>query len=281
MQRVPRGDDASIWMISNATVSVIPNLYDTFGYPDKIEDLRRALPAASFLGIALFQWVAALAVAALVYIAILLLVFGVKRFLGESSKQSHRRFLRFVRVPFGVWSVVTSMTSTIASFGVGATAAAVSRVSPISTLIAIWLLLAAVDVFRDNYSERLQVTGKLGAKVLLRPLSNALKLLVFLAAVLVYLDRMGINVTTILVGLSVGGIAVALALQKPMEDVLGAITLYTQQPVRVGDLCRIGTTTGTVEEIGLRTTNIRTVDNLDPIILGTIRLVCHSFTRQV
>ena len=55
MQRVPRGDGVSIWKISNATVSVIPNLYETFGYPDIIEDLRRALPAASFLGIELFE----------------------------------------------------------------------------------------------------------------------------------------------------------------------------------------------------------------------------------
>ena len=44
-----------------------------------------------------------------------------------------------------------------------------------------------------------------------------------------------------------------------MEDVFGAITLYTQQPVRVGDFCRIGTVTGTIEEIGLRTTRIRTL----------------------
>jgi len=97
--------------------------------------------------------------------------------------------------------------------------------------------------------------------MLLSPLINALKLLVFVAAVLVYLDRLGINVTTVLAGLGVGGIAVALALQKPMEDVFGAITLYSQQPVRIGDFCRIGTMTGTIEEIGLRTTFIRTLAN--------------------
>jgi MscS family membrane protein len=261
MQRVPRGDGASIWKVSNATVSVIPNLYDTFGYPDVIEDLRRALPVASFLGIELFQWVAASAVGALAYIAILFVVLVVKRFLGESSKRLHGRIQRFFLVPFGIWSVVISMNATIVSLGIGATADSIDRVSPVSTLITLWLLFAAIDVFRDSYSERLQATGKLGARVLLRPLSNAAKLLVFLVAVLVYLDRIGINVTTVLAGLGVGGIAVALALQKPLEDVLGAITLYTQQPVRVGDFCRIGTTTGIIEEIGLRTTYIRTVDN--------------------
>jgi MscS family membrane protein len=50
-------------------------------------------------------------------------------------------------------------------------------------------------------------------------------------------------------------------LQKPMEDVFGAVTLYTQQPVRVGDFCKIGNTVGTIEEIGLRTTSFRTLAN--------------------
>jgi MscS family membrane protein len=71
----------------------------------------------------------------------------------------------------------------------------------------------------------------------------------------------GFNITTLLAGLGVGGIAVALALQKPMEDIFGALSLYTQQPLRVGDFCRIGSETGTVEEIGLRTTRIRSLAN--------------------
>ncbi len=94
---------------------------------------------------------------------------------------------------------------------------------------------------------------------MMRPAANALKLIIVTAAALVYLDKLGINITTVLAGLGVGGVAVALALQKPLEDVFGAITLYTQQPVRLGDFCRIGEQTGTVEEIGLRTTRIRTL----------------------
>jgi MscS family membrane protein len=84
-------------------------------------------------------------------------------------------------------------------------------------------------------------------------------LIIAAAAILVYLDKLGVNITTVLAGLGVGGIAVALALQKPMEDVFGAITLYSQQPIKVGDFCRVGSETGTIEEIGLRTTRIRTL----------------------
>lgn len=53
----------------------------------------------------------------------------------------------------------------------------------------------------------------------------------------------------------------ALALQKPIEDVLGAVSIYAQQPIVTGDLCKYGTSLGQVEEIGLRTTRIRTLNN--------------------
>jgi MscS family membrane protein len=123
------------------------------------------------------------------------------------------------------------------------------------------MLFGGMNLMRDIYANRLQERDRSGAAVLLGPASNALKLLIGIAAALIYLDKLGINITTVLAGLGVGGIAVALALQKPMEDVFGAITLYTQQPVRVGDFCRVGTEMGTIEEIGLRTTRLRTLAN--------------------
>ncbi len=64
----------------------------------------------------------------------------------------------------------------------------------------------------------------------------------------------------ILAGLGVGGLAVALAAQKTVENLFGGITVILDQPVRVGDFCRFGDRIGTVEEIGLRSTRIRTLD---------------------
>jgi MscS family membrane protein len=151
------------------------------------------------------------------------------------------------------------MTTVATSLGRGVTAELLARVSPVPILVTVWLMFAGMNLMRDIYSSRLQQRDRSGAAVLLRPAINAVKLLVGMAAALIYLDKLGINITTVLAGLGVGGIAVALALQKPMEDVFGAITLYTQQPIRVGDFCRVGTEMGTIEEIGLRTTRLRTL----------------------
>jgi len=261
MQKVPRGDGVSIWKISNATVSLVPGLYDIYGYPEAVEDLRRNLPNVTFLGYELFKWVILLATGTSVYAAVFLIALAIRRVLGNPDTPSHRRVFRFLAIPFGIWMVLMSLNTIAVSLGRGVTAEAIQRVSPVPILVTVWMMFSGMNLMRDIYSSHLQDKGRPGAVVLLRPAGNAIKLLIAMGAVLIYLDKLGINITTVLAGLGVGGIAIALALQKPMEDVFGAITLYTQQPVRVGDFCRIGTETGTIEEIGLRTTRLRTLAN--------------------
>ncbi len=261
MQKVPRGDGVSIWKVSNATVALIPKLYATYGYPEWVEDLRRSLPNVTFLGFELFKWVIVFSVGILVYVAVFLIALAIRRTLGDPDTPSHRQVFRFLVLPFGVWVVILSMNVVATSLGRGVTADTIQRLSPVPILVTVWMMFAGMNLMRDIYSNRLQQQDRLGASVLLRPASNAFKLLIAMGAVLIYLDNLGINITTVLAGLGVGGIAVALALQKPMEDVFGAITLYTQQPVRVGDFCRVGTEMGTIEEIGLRTTRLRTLAN--------------------
>ncbi len=261
MQKVPRGDGVSIWKISNATISIIPRLYATYGYPELIEKLRRSLPEATFAGYELFKWVTVLVVAALVYVTVFLIALAIRWMLGDSRSPSHQRIYKFLVLPFGIWVVLISTNIVATSLGRGVAAEAFEQYSPIPILVTIWMMFVGMNLFRDLYANRLQQQERQGAAVLLRPASNALKLLILISGVLIYLDNLGINITTVLAGLGVGGIAVALALQKPLEDVFGAITLYTQQPVRVGDFCRVGTEMGTIEEIGLRTTRLRTLAN--------------------
>lgn len=259
MQKVPRGDGVFIWKVSNATVSLIPELYETYGYPEYIEEFRIVMPDVNFLGFELFKWVLVLATALVTYLFVLVTALASRRTLTRKGSSGARRLFRFLIIPVGIWAVVI-MTNYVASvLGKGVTAEAIQRYTPIPMLLTVWVLFAGINLLRDVYSSRRIRDGHPGAAVLARPVGNALKLLVAIAAALVYLDKLGINITAVIAGLGVGGVAVALALQKPMEDILGAITLYTQQPVRVGDFCKIGTETGTIEEIGLRTTRVRTL----------------------
>lgn len=261
MQRVPRRDGVFIWKVSNASVSLIPELYDKYGYPESVETLRRSLPEKSFLGIELFKWVIILTTGVAAYAGMFLVALLIRQFLGDPRRNRNRRVFRFLALPFGVWLVVLAMSNVANTLGRGGTAEEWERISPIPVLITLWMLFAATNLFREIYSHRFKHEGRHGAAMLVGPASNAAKLLFSVGLALTYLDQIGINITTVIAGLGVGGVAVALALQKPMEDIFGAITLYAQQPVRIGDFCRVGSTTGTIEEIGLRTTRIRTLAN--------------------
>jgi MscS family membrane protein len=89
---------------------------------------------------------------------------------------------------------------------------------------------------------------------------RSVKVLAVAMAVIATLKTLGFDVTSLLAGLGIGGLAVALASQKTVEHLFGGVTLVADQPVRVGDLCKFGDKTGVVEDIGLRSTRIRTPD---------------------
>jgi MscS family membrane protein len=85
------------------------------------------------------------------------------------------------------------------------------------------------------------------------------KIMAVIVGILVILYIAGINIAAALTGLGIGGIAIAFAAQKTLENLFGGIMIISDQPIRVGDFCRAGDHIGTVENIGLRSTRIRTL----------------------
>ncbi len=70
----------------------------------------------------------------------------------------------------------------------------------------------------------------------------------------------GVSIAPLIAGLGVGGLAIALAIRPTLENILGGLTMFADRPVRVGDFCRYGSEVGTVHEIGLRSTRIRSLE---------------------
>lgn len=73
-------------------------------------------------------------------------------------------------------------------------------------------------------------------------------------------QELGLPILSVLTGLGIGGLAVALAIRPTLENLIGGAILYADRPVRVGDFCSFGQKTGTVESIGIRSTQIRALD---------------------
>jgi len=87
-----------------------------------------------------------------------------------------------------------------------------------------------------------------------------LKTIVVIFAIILVFDNWGFNMTTIIAGLGVGGIAVALAAQQTIANVFGGVSVIGDGPVLLGDFGNFGGVTGTVEQIGLRSARIRTLN---------------------
>ncbi|MCL2179131.1 MAG: mechanosensitive ion channel family protein [Proteobacteria bacterium] len=130
-------------------------------------------------------------------------------------------------------------------------------------LIAVlfWSLLKLVDVVAETIKKRLSSSrGGNSANVLIQSTSQLVKGLLVVLGVLSLLSYFGYPVTSMLAGLGVGGIAVALASQKTIENLLGAFLIRLDQPFRMGDFVQIGELKGHVEYVGFRSTRIRTAE---------------------
>jgi MscS family membrane protein len=98
------------------------------------------------------------------------------------------------------------------------------------------------------------------AQTIVPLIGRSLRVALGLAALLVPLSQLGYPVGTLLAGLGIGGIIVALAAQKTVENLFGSVSLAADRVMRVGDWVKFDDVQGTVERIGLRSTHIRTLD---------------------
>ena len=136
----------------------------------------------------------------------------------------------------------------------------VNRFAEIASWVAItWLLLRIIDAlftravnlsYKKNHTERVSILG------LLRKVVKAL-LLIF--AVIVTFGNLGFDLTTGIAALGVGGLALALGAQKTIENLVGSVVVVADSPVRIGDYCKFGTYEGTVIDIGIRSSRVRTL----------------------
>ncbi|WP_105200951.1 mechanosensitive ion channel family protein [Pseudoalteromonas sp. T1lg10] len=261
LQRVPAESGGNyIWKISNATVAQIPLLKMHYSYSPSGEWLYKHLPDHSFLGVKLWQWVyysANLLVYLLLALAITrVLAFIAKRIKPDLSAEASGLINGPLCLLLGVIlarNLASEANSTLAS-------KAVFEGATLLIIAWTWFALRAIDVVRYRFSQRLILRGNEQAVYLLRPLGNVVQIAVVIMALFLWLENLGFSATTLVAGLGIGGLAVALAAQKSVENIIGAITLYSSAPVRVGQVCRFGAQLGTVEEIGLRATRVRTLN---------------------
>lgn len=262
LQRVPGERDGQyVWKVSNATIRDLQRLFDDYRYSPYTEWFFDNMPEGSFLGVEYYKWGASLGLVLITAPVLLLVLWWLSRLIIKPDRPLHNKLRALFLGPLATLLLLSLFSWAIRDLGIGLEAQEYTRTQTLTIGATLWLLWAIVGFGRDLYAEFLISRGRESSIALLRPLTSAIRVVVLVFGLMVWLDNLGFQITALLTGLGIGGVAVALVLQKPLEDVLGAVTLYTQQPIKVGDFGRFGPYTGTVEEISLRTTWIRTLDN--------------------
>jgi MscS family membrane protein len=122
-----------------------------------------------------------------------------------------------------------------------------------------WAFSSAADVYAAHAATSTWALRNPASKNLIPLASRLLKVIVLGGAAVGLAAHLGFPVGSLVAGVGIGGLALALAGQKTIENLFGAVSLAIDQPLREGDLVKIGEEIGTVEAIGLRSTRIRSL----------------------
>ena len=273
---------AQVWQLAADTVVRIPDLYTELGYGPFADRLPAPLVTLRLLGVRLWQWLGLALVARrrdAAWLASRLLVGLGERILARAGLDVRIARQRGRPDPYccspSPWQPPDSPFLSLALHP----ATGRDRRRKALVIVALtWMLLRAIDVMSTRAQRRSSQLRQLGAVSMVPLGRRVLKIVVACFAVVAALQNFGFNVTGIAAGLGIGGLAVALAAQKTVENLFGGVTLIADQPVRVGDFCRFGDAEGVVEDIGLRSTRIRTLDRTVVTIPNAQFSACRSRT---
>ena len=127
-------------------------------------------------------------------------------------------------------------------------------------LAVFWGAFRAIDVAFGVLAEAPAARRDVGLRGLIPLLRKAAKVAALALGLIAVLTELGFQVTSLLAGLGIGGLAVALAAQKTVENLIGSVAIGVDQPFRVGDFVAVDGIQGTVEQVGMRSTRLRTLD---------------------
>jgi MscS family membrane protein len=269
LTRVAQAAGSSLWLVSADTVVDIPRMYEHSGLPRVERRLPRFLTAASFGALPLWVPLALLAAVPVLYFVSRLFLWVMVELVRLMLRfRGHRGPVRRSRA----WLALSRPSAFLLTLGlhrllspmVGLPLLHRQYYSRTVTVLllggVVWWMWRLVDLVAERMRDRLspdhprtaQSVYVLGRR-LLKGVAVAIALLAGLAA-------FGVDLTTTLAGLGIGGVALAFASQKTLENVFGGIFVLSDRSIVVGDVCQIGKHTGEVVDVGLRSMQLRTVN---------------------
>ncbi|MDO6391862.1 mechanosensitive ion channel family protein [Pontibacter sp. BT731] len=255
-----------IWLIAAETLSKVPlqeaaptETVVEKTLPDFLEENRwGGAPTGHWLGLMLIGIVSYL----LAWGITSGLIFLIRYIWHKTRNEPTHGFIRAFSLPIRLYLAAVLLVYLSQRLGISfVLRQRFSELTIIIGLVAVLLLLwRLVDVITSFSRRRLVERHNMAGISIVLFLQRGAKIALVVFGIIFILSTLGFDVTTGLAALGIGGIALALGAQKTVENFVGSVTLIADQPIRVGDYCKVGDTSGTVEQIGMRSTRLRTTE---------------------
>jgi MscS family membrane protein len=257
-----------IWLISSETLAKVPDVYEQLQVRQVETRLPGVLVQHQFAGMPIWQWLAILIAiplaAALGWLAVQIAKFP--RYLWL-RKRKQTLSAAWAAISGPLWLVLGTIihSACVKYLRLPLLQRHYYQIAVGVVLIAgfNWLLWRILQHLAQRVRERAVYAGRAGTGSVLLLGERILKALILILAIFLILSTLGVNMTTALAGLGIGGIAVAFAAQKSLENLFGGISLLGDEVIHIGDVCRFGDRVGTVSDISLRSTRIRTPERTE------------------
>lgn len=256
LERVQPKPGLFVWVVSAPSVAMIPEAHQLVAETPFEKKLPQILVTFEVFDTPLWRWLALFLMAAVIWVLSRVIVWSL------AAMMRHLVDIPELREPLRAilaiaafrWAMELAPPSSLPRLYVE------RGLGLLLFLSFAWAGAVVVDVIARRWHSRLDPRMQAVSYSVLPLGQQVLKVSLFLLAILAVLSAWGYNTSTILAGLGVGGLAVALAAQKTIENLFGGVSVIGDRPVLVGDVCHFGDQTGTVMDIGLRSTRIRTAN---------------------
>lgn len=264
LERVKDKDGDDIWLFSQQTLKKLPSLTEQ-NTPSWVDTyIPKSWLAREFEGVNVGHIIAVLALTlmsfALSYLVSWLLYGFYSLCYRLIYKDREKPLDTRVVLPLAVVATAAAVKELMLMAGVSVVVREVANrgADILGWFASAWLLLRIVDVLFRRASHLSINSSRPERLSILNLLRKVAKVVIAIFALIVILGNLGFDLTTGIAALGVGGLALALGAQKTVENLVGSVVVVADKPVSVGDYCRFDKHEGVVEDIGIRSTRVRT-----------------------
>ena len=277
--RVSDPTAGKIWLISSDTLTKVPELYDQV----EARQVETRLPLWTvkhqWAGMPMWQWLALLLMIPVAAAAAwLLLVLQQIPLRWWARRHGDVELVHWRSVSAPAWLFAGVLIHRILGSYLGIALLPrhyYNQAVAVAVIVgAFWILWRVIRWFLQRVRNRALAHGHAGTGSLMLLGERIIKALVFVMAIFLVLSVLGFNMSTALAGVGIGTLAIGFGAQKMIENLFGGASVLADEIIRVGDVCKFGDRTGTVEDIGLRSTRVRTEERtLLAIPNGTVATI--------